>query len=66
MKSWFPRLTDGCYLNPHPQDIIDHAGTPLGDELLMMRLNQNVHIAMALVERERAKHFWSWLFGWLV
>ncbi len=59
------RLTDGCDMGPHPQDIIDQAGTPLGDELLMMQLNANVHIAMAMVERERAKNLWSWLLGWL-
>ncbi len=53
------RLTDGVEMGPHPQDVIDAQGTPLGDELLMMQLNVNVGIAMAHLYRELGKSWWQ-------
>ena len=52
------RLTDGCDMGPHPQDVIDYAGTPLGDELEMMQLNANVGIAVAAMYEEINKSWW--------
>ena len=60
------RLTDGCETGPHPDDIADMQGTPLGDTLLMLQLDANVRYAMAQVEIERAKgigNIFRWLFA---
>ena len=56
------RLMDGCDMAPHPQDVIDAQGTPLGDDLLMMQLNLNVAIAVAQLYEEMNKSWWQMLF----
>jgi len=53
------RLLDGLDMGVHPQDLIDHAGTPLGDELEMIQANVNVGIAMAHLYREMGKSWWQ-------
>ena len=53
------RLIDGCDMGVHPQDLIDYAGTPLGDELEMMQLNANVGIAIAAMYEEINKSWWQ-------
>ena len=55
------RLTEGCDLGPHPDDIIEHQGTDLGDVLLALYLDARVRIAMAQVERARSRSIWRWL-----
>ncbi|KKM80553.1 hypothetical protein LCGC14_1338600 [marine sediment metagenome] len=52
------RLTDGLDMGVHPQDVIDHAGTPLGDELMMLQLNANVGLAFAHLYGEINKSWW--------
>ncbi|KKM88219.1 hypothetical protein LCGC14_1260870, partial [marine sediment metagenome] len=49
----------GLDMGVHPQDLIDHAGTPLGDELEMIQANVNVGIAMAHLYREMGKSWWQ-------
>ena len=66
MGKHVPRLTDGCDMGPHPDDIEELRGTELGDTLLMLQLDANVRYAMALMEMERAKGIRGmlrWLFG---
>jgi len=53
------RLLDGLDMGVHPQDLIDHAGTPLGDELEMIQANVNVGIARAHLYREMGKSWWQ-------
>ena len=60
------RVTDGCDMGPHPQDVIDHAGTPWGDQLLMMQLNVNVGIAIAAMYEEINKSWWQRILDWIM
>ncbi len=53
------RLMDGVEMGPHPQDVIDAQGTPLGDELEMMQLNVNAAIALAQLYEEMNKSWWQ-------
>ena len=53
------RLMDGVEMGPHPQDVIDAQGTPLGDELEMMQLNVNAAIALAQLYEEMNKGWWQ-------
>ena len=60
------RLMDGLEMGPHPQDVIDYAGTPLGDELEMMQLNANVGIAVAKLYEEMNKSWWQVLLDMIL
>ena len=53
------RLLDGLDMGVHPQDLIDHAGTPLGDELELIQLNVNVGTAIARMYEEMNKSWWQ-------
>lgn len=53
------RLMDGLDMAPHPQDVIDAQGTPLGDELEMMQANVNIAIAIANMYEEFNKSWWQ-------
>ncbi len=60
------RVTEGFDMGPHPQDVINHAGTPLGDLLLTMSLNANARITVAVLYEEINKNWWQRIRDWIM
>ncbi len=60
------RLVDGLDMGPHSQDVIDHAGTPLGDMLFVMQVKIAANIALANMYREMHKSWWQVLLDMIL
>ncbi len=54
------RLTDGCDVGIHPDDIEEHRGTPLGDMLEGLQAMNAVSVAQGLFIREQGKGIGAW------
>ena len=60
------RLVDGLDMGPHSQDVIDHAGTPLGDMLFVMQVKVAAAMALADMYKEMNKSWWERIRDWIM